>query len=103
MELTPDCAAQPVAVETADDHGLAAAIDQAGHAVVITDPNGTILYVNAAFSRMTGYSREEAIGSHSRLLKSGKQDPDFYRDLWQTTTAGRNSQRELIYRRKERS
>jgi two-component system sensor histidine kinase/response regulator len=80
-----------------------AAINQAGHAVVITDRDGTIRYVNAAFTEMTGYTAEEAIGRTPRLLKSGRQDPAFYRDLWQTVTSGRTWSGDLINRRKDGS
>ena len=85
------------------DLGLATAIEQAGHAVVITDPGGNILYVNAAFTRMTGYSSEEAIGRNPRLLKSGKQNALYYKDLWGNITSGRNWHGELCNRRKDGS
>ncbi len=75
--------------------GLAAAINQAGQAVVITDCDGKVLYVNAAFTRMTGYSAEEILGQNPRILKSGRQDPAYYKDLWETIRAGRNWHGEL--------
>jgi PAS domain S-box-containing protein len=50
--------------------------------IVITDGNGFIQSVNPAFTRITGYSREEAIGKTPALLKSGKQSPEFYEYLW---------------------
>ncbi|MEO8591979.1 MAG: PAS domain S-box protein [Candidatus Solibacter sp.] len=81
--------------------GLAAAIDQAAEAVAITDCSGTILYANPAFSRMTGYSRQEAFGMNVRVLKSGEQDPTYYRDLWETIRAGRVWKGELINQRKD--
>ena len=80
---------------------LTAAIEQTDEAVVITDLDARILYVNPAFTRLTGYNREEAIGKNPRVLKSGKQDPAFYKDLWQTVLAGRNWHGELINRRKD--
>jgi len=82
---------------------LASAINQAGQAVVITDLHGTILYVNAAFTSMTGYSSSEVLGQNPRILKSGNQDPHYYRDLWSTITAGRNWHGELVNRRKDGS
>ena len=85
------------------DIGLAAAINQAGQGVVVTDSRGNILYVNAAFTSMTGYTPEEAIGRSPRILKSGLQDSAYYQDLWRTITAGRNWQGELINRRKDGS
>ena len=52
-------------------------------------PAGIIRYVNPAFTRMTGYSAEEAIGKNPRLLKSGKQNPEYYKDLWATIPPAR--------------
>jgi PAS domain S-box-containing protein len=80
---------------------LAAAIAQIGEAVVITDTSATIQYVNPAFTRMTGYSAAEAVGQNIRLLKSGRQDPVYYRRLWETILAGRVWEGELINRRKD--
>lgn len=84
-----------------NDLALASAINQAGQAVVITDRHGVILYVNAAFTSMTGYSRLEVLGQNPRILKSGNQDPRYYGDLWSTITAGRNWHGELVNRRKD--
>ncbi|RME69430.1 MAG: PAS domain S-box protein, partial [Chloroflexi bacterium] len=68
---------------------LGVAIEQAAESVVMTDLAGSIIYVNPAFERITGYSREEAIGQNPRILKSGKHDAAFYRHLWNTITAGK--------------
>ncbi|HEY2015190.1 MAG TPA: PAS domain S-box protein, partial [Bryobacteraceae bacterium] len=81
--------------------GLAAAIDQADDAIVITDSSGRIEYVNPAFTSLTGYSREEALGNNPRFLKSGAQDRPYYEDLWQTITAGKVWHGGLINRRKD--
>ncbi len=83
--------------------GLAAAIDQAGQAVIITGRDGRILYVNAAFTAMSGYRCDEVLGQNPRLLKSGRQDPAYYKNLWDTVTAGRNWHGELVNRRKDGS
>jgi PAS domain S-box-containing protein len=101
LDSKSDRTAPPTTAE--NGLGLAAAINQAGHAVVITDHQGTILYVNTAFTEMTGYSVQEAIGANPRLLKSNQQDPDYYRKLWMTIAAGRNWHGELINRRKDGS
>ena len=82
---------------------LSTAVYQADHGLVITDGNGKILYVNAAFVRMTGYTREEAIGRNPSILKSGKQDPSFYQSLWQTIKAGKTWRGDLINQRKNGS
>ena len=101
LDSKSDRTALPPTAENA--LGLAAAINQAGQAVVITDQRGTILYVNAAFTEMTGYSVQDAIGATPRLWKSNQQDPAYYRQLWKTITAGRNWHGELINRRKDGS
>jgi two-component system, sensor histidine kinase and response regulator len=80
---------------------LTAAIAQAADAIVMVDSDATIRYVNPAFTRMTGYSAEEAIGQNPRMLKSNRQDPAFYRELWKTIRAGQIWQGELINRRKD--
>jgi len=67
----------------------AAALEAAANAIVITDAQGAIEWVNPAFTKMTGYSIEEAIGKNTRFLKSGKQDKEFYQSLWQTILAGK--------------
>jgi PAS domain-containing protein len=64
------------------------AIEQAADLVVITDSTGTIQYVNPAFEKLTGYSRTEAVGQTPRILKSGEQSAELYRDLWRTICAG---------------
>ena len=82
---------------------LMAAIEQSGDTVVITDARGAILYVNPAFSRVTGFSREEALGQNPRILQSGVHDRDFYRQMWATLSAGRAWQGQIINKRKDGS
>jgi len=77
------------------------ATEQAADAIVITDRSGTIQYVNQAFTSITGYTSEEAIGQNPRIMKSGSQSPDFYADLWRTISSGRAWQGTLINRRKD--
>ncbi|MGQ9365036.1 EAL domain-containing protein [Azospirillum sp. ST 5-10] len=63
--------------------------ESAHEGIIITDADGTILRVNPAFSRITGYAPAEVVGANPRLLNSGRHDRTFYRDLWTTiTTAG---------------
>jgi len=50
--------------------------------ITITDRDGNILAVNPAFTVITGYSEEEVLGENPRVLKSGRHDNDFYRDMW---------------------
>jgi len=82
---------------------LLAAIEQAGEAVVITDDKGSIQYVNPAFEEITGYSKEEALGQNPRILKSGRQTDEFYRDLWTTITSGKTWRGRIINKRKDGS
>ncbi len=82
---------------------LAAAMEHIGQAVLITDVAGTVQYVNSAFTGMTGYSAEEMVGQNPRLLKSGRQDPAYYRELWRTILAGEVWRGELLNRRKDGS
>jgi len=85
----------------AERERLATAIEQVPDTIVITDPAGTIQYVNPAFTRITGYSREEAIGENPRLLKSGQHDEDFYRELWDTLGRGEVWSGEFVNRRRD--
>ena len=104
MDLNRTQAAGPSAeIGSLDAVGFAAAVHQAGQAIVISDRAGNIVYVNPSFERLTGYTTEEAVGRHTRLLKSGKHDPAFYKDLWTTISAGRAWHGELINRRKDGS
>jgi PAS domain S-box-containing protein len=82
---------------------LVTAIEQSAEAVVITDTHGSIEYVNPAFTRITGYSREEALGQNPRILKSGKHDLAFYQQLWATILKGEIWHGEIINRRKDGS
>ena len=61
---------------------LSTAVEQSAESIVITDTGGTIVYVNPAFERSTGYTRDQAIGQNPRILKSGRHDAEFYRRLW---------------------
>lgn len=76
------------------------AVEQAGHAMYITDIDGTIEYVNAAFEEVTQYSASEALGENVRLLKSGQQDQAFYEGLWETILDEEIWSGEVVDRRK---
>ncbi len=84
----------------AERERLIRAIEHVNESVVITDVRGTIEYVNSAFSRCTGYSPEEAIGQNLRILKSGKHDDAFYRELWETITSGKTWEGHIINKKK---
>ncbi|MDD5286618.1 MAG: PAS domain S-box protein [Desulfuromonadaceae bacterium] len=80
---------------------LMAAIEQVGEAIVMTDAQGNIQFVNPAFERMTGYSGEEAIGRNPRILKSGEQDEQFYRNLWESISGGITWSGRMVNKRKD--
>jgi len=64
------------------------AVEAAGHAIYMTDPEGTITYVNPSFERITGYDAETAIGETPALLNSGEMGEEYYQELWETISAG---------------
>jgi PAS domain S-box-containing protein len=76
------------------------AVEASGHSIYFTDTDGTIEYVNPAFEEITGYAADEAIGKTPRILRSGKQDEEFYRDMWETILAGDVWRNELINKSK---
>ena len=80
-----------------------AALEAVANGVVITDAHGTILWVNAAFTRMTGYALDEVIGKNPRLLKSGEHPTVFYEGLWATIVSGNSWTGEMTNRRKDGS
>jgi PAS domain S-box-containing protein len=76
------------------------AINQSHDSVVITDTEGSIEFVNPAFSRITGYTRSEAIGCNPRILQSGKHPRKFYDVMWETLTRGETWKGLIINKRK---
>jgi len=95
-------------IESTIKEGLSAAsrltakvFESAAEAVVITDAKGTILNVNDAFVRVTGYSREEAIGQTPRLLKSGRHEQSFYATMWSNLLENGQWQGEIWNRRRD--
>ena len=81
-------------------HTLAQAVNCSGTPVVITDLDGKIEFVNAAFSTTSGYPEEEVVGQTPRILGSGKTDSKVYERLWNTLIAGKVWRGELLNRRK---
>ncbi len=105
---------EPIALRTTieiamHNHGLAsqvwlqsAALNAAANAIVITDRDGVVKWVNPAFSQMSGYSADEAIGKNPRdLLRSGVHPREFYQGMWLTLLAGKVWEGELTNRRKD--
>ncbi|MBU1564618.1 MAG: response regulator [Proteobacteria bacterium] len=89
--------------EFAERKRLMAAIEQTGEAIILTNEKGIIEYVNPAFETVSGYSRVEAVGQTSSILKSGKQDEAFYRNLWETILNGRSWQGRITNKHKDGS
>lgn len=73
---------------------------QMADSVVVTDRDGNIEFVNPAFEQLTGYTRAEAIGQTPRILKSGVESPELYKQLWDTILRGEVFQAEIINRKK---
>jgi len=99
--LTSEVAERKVAQERL--HLQAAALEAAANAIVITDVTGEIRWVNSAFTRLTGYSKEEVSGRKPQILKSGKHSSEFYENLWRTIKSGNVWHGEVTNRRKDGS
>ncbi|NDV24137.1 PAS domain S-box protein [Desulfovibrio sp. JC022] len=82
---------------------LTRAIENAPVSVVITDTEGNITYVNPYFSKETGYSKQEALGENPRVLKSGKHDEVFYKEMWDTIVRGQTWRGDIVNRKKDGS
>jgi diguanylate cyclase (GGDEF)-like protein/PAS domain S-box-containing protein len=80
---------------------IAATAFESQQGMIVTDPDGVILRVNQAFTRLTGYSAAEAIGRTPAMLQSGRQDEDFYRRMWETLKQKRYWQGEMWNKRKD--
>ena len=81
----------------------ATVFDSTADGVTITAPDGTILAINRAFTEITGYSEAEVIGQNPRLLQSGRQGPEFYREMWDTIARNGRWKGELWNKRKDGS
>ncbi len=82
---------------------LSQAVEQSPSTIVITDLDARIEYANQAFTRVTGYSLEEALGQNPKLLHSGKTPQATYQDMWQHLASGRAWRGEFVNRRKDGS
>ena len=77
------------------------AVEAAGHAIYITDTDGTIEYANPEFEAITGFSPEEAREKNPRIMKSGEMSAEYYENLWETILSGEMWEETLINRRKD--
>ena len=80
---------------------MSRALEESPVTIVITDLAGNIEYVNPAFTKLTGYTREEAIGNNPRILKSGKMAPEEYQRLWEALMIGREWRGEHLNKAKD--
>ena len=80
---------------------LSLAVEQSPSSVVITDLDGNIEYVNAAFTRISGWRAEDAIGRNPRILKSGLTHPSVYESLWSTISRGEVWKGDLVNQRRD--
>ncbi len=85
---------------TEADLRIAASAFEAQEGLMVTDANGVILRVNQAFIDTTGYTAVEAVGQTPRILKSGRHDADFYREMWEIIARTGKWQGEIWDRRK---
>jgi diguanylate cyclase (GGDEF)-like protein/PAS domain S-box-containing protein len=80
---------------------LSRAYDQTHDGITITDANNIIIDINPAFSAITGFNRKDVIGHKPKILNSGKQNSEFYDDMWQTLRENNHWQGEVWNRKKD--
>ncbi len=80
---------------------LANVVEQVAESVIIADLDAHITYVNPAFERVTGYTREEVIGQNPRIISSGVQPASFYQAMWTALTSGAPWVADFVNRRKD--
>ena len=82
---------------------LKEAVGQAAESILITRPDGTIVYANPAFEKVTGYSRDEILGKQPAFLRSGKHDTAFFAAMWSAITRGEVWSGRITNRKKDGS
>ena len=102
LSRTNQALSQEIAIRQRQERELriAATTFESHDAIVVTDPDGTILRVNKAFTQITGYSAEEAIGQNPRILSSGYHDGQFFRQMYEELARENRWQGEIWNRRK---
>ena len=86
--------------ESTSQERLLARIMESLDAITVTDVSGTIVLVNDAFTRFTGYAHDEVIGKNPRILKSGRQSERFYQAMWKTLIENGHWEGEIWNKRK---
>ncbi len=92
-----NCMADKLALET---HKLTCAVEQNPCAIIITDIDGSIVYVNPKFTEITGYSQKEAVGQNPRILKTETAPKELYKELWEKISSGMEWRGEFCNKRK---
>ncbi len=82
-------------------HLLISALNASINGIVITNKSGNIVWVNEAFSQLTGYDKYEVFGKNPKLLQSGKQDREYYKKLWDTILSGNVWKGEITNKKKD--
>lgn len=98
VSLLPD---SPTGLSCRDGAFHSSWLEQRPDPLFVTDTAGTISYVNPAFEALTGFSRGEAVGRKPSILKSGRQDGEFYRGLWRNLLDGQAFRGVFVNRRRE--
>jgi PAS domain S-box-containing protein len=81
---------------------LNAALEAAANAITITDINGSIIWLNQSFAKLTGYTKEEAIGHNpGELVNSGIHNKELYKEMWEIILSGKTWSGELTNKRKD--
>jgi PAS domain S-box-containing protein len=75
-------------------------VEQTSNSIMITNKQGEIEYVNAAFEKISGYSKQEVLGENPRFLKTGHTSPETYKELWQTISDGNVWHGQMLNKRK---
>ena len=93
---------QELVVRRAEQLRLAASVfDNSYEGIMITDAGNRIVDVNPGFSEITGYRKEDVVGKNPKVLSSGRQTPEFYRDMWKSIEARKLWRGEIWNRRKD--
>lgn len=85
----------------AQTHLQTTALNAAANAIVITDREGKVLWVNPAYTTLTGYTSEEVLGQRDRVLMSDSEDDPLLKELWKTILGGKVWRGELVSRHKQ--
>ena len=88
------------AERTADLRLMSLAVEYSPASVLMTNPQGTIKYVNLKFTEITGFTREETIGKNPHILQSGQTPIEVYKDLWKTILSGKEWRGEILNKKK---